>query len=249
MTEFLTAQAPKIAAQVSALLAKFGKANELTVEQAAIVDAVLKQINFDEWTVLADELQPAIEQIAKMHGMAALAQVGVDVETNPEVVNVVNEKAVAYASQRSAELVGMKYNAAGELVKNPNAEMVISESTREFVRADVETAMREGWTNKELADNLVDNYAFSENRAGMIARTETSFAANEGAMESYRASGVVEGKIWLTADDELVDEEICAANGGQGEIGLDDDFESGDHAPPAHPNCRCSIAPVVNFND
>ena len=34
---------------------------------------------------------------------------------------------------------------------------------------------------------------------------------------------------------------VCIANLEDGEIDMDEDFESGDDAPPAHPNCMCSL--------
>jgi hypothetical protein len=40
---------------------------------------------------------------------------------------------------------------------------------------------------------------------------------------------------------------ICEANGDQGAIDLDDDFESGDDAPPAHPNCFLEGTPILAF--
>src|SRR6185312_12134499 len=120
------------------------------------------------------------------------------------------------------------------------------EGTREFLRDDVGQALADGWSNDELAKKLADSYAFSDDRAMTIARTETQMAANAGALNGYKASGVVDGKIWLTAEDDLVSEE-CQENGDAGVIGLDEDFPSGDDAPPVHPNCRCSIAPFIDF--
>ena len=43
--------------------------------------------------------------------------------------------------------------------------------------------------------------------------------------------------------DDACDE--CVANAEQGAIGLEDEFLSGDDAPPAHPNCRCDVLPVL----
>jgi SPP1 gp7 family putative phage head morphogenesis protein len=246
MTQFFESQAPKIAAQVGKLRRKIGKAETTPDEQAAI-DSILAQIDFLGWSILVDDTTSVIEEIAKDQALAALAQVGIDVEARPDVLNIVNSRALAYARARSAELVGMRYDGLGRLVPNPNAEWQIADSTRDFIRADVSQAIQEGWSNAKLAQALTDAYGFSDTRAETIARTETAMAANRGAIDGYKASGVVEGKIWLTAEDDLVSDE-CAANGEQGAIGLEEDFESGDDAPPAHPNCRCAIAPVVDFD-
>src|SRR5208282_2235305 len=58
----------------------------------------------------------------------------------------------------------------------------------------------------------------------------------------------VSGKRWVTVGDDAV-EEICLANEDQGVIDLDEDFDSGDDAPPAHPNCRCWLEPVLVGDD
>ena len=243
MHTFLKAQAPKIAAQVARARAKFLKA-DLTADELAAIDQILATVDFNGWSVLVGEVEPIMDEIVKNEALAALAQVGIDVEARPEVMKIVNDYAISYARDRGAELVGMRYDGLGRLVENPNAEWQITESTREFIRGDVTTAIDEGWSNDRLATALEDAYGFSEDRAMMIARTETSIAAKEGAMEGYRASGVVEGKVWLTADDDLVEED-CQENADEGTIALDDDFPNGDNP---HPNCRCSIAPVVDFD-
>jgi hypothetical protein len=50
---------------------------------------------------------------------------------------------------------------------------------------------------------------------------------------------VVLKKGWQTSNDEAEVCEECRGNEDQGLIDLDDDFESGDEAAPAHPNCQC----------
>jgi hypothetical protein len=69
-------------------------------------------------------------------------------------------------------------------------------------------------------------------------------ANNRGNFDAYRDSGVATGKAWLTAHDDLV-EEICRDNEDAGAIPLEGDFPSGDDCPPAHPNCRCALVPVI----
>ena len=107
---------------------------------------------------------------------------------------------------------------------------------------DIDTAMKEGWTTDELADVLSENYAFSDARAETIARTEVAYADMQGSMESYRASGVVTGKKVLLAEDPCP---ICEENANDGIIDLDEDFSSGDDAAPFHPNCECTVTPII----
>lgn len=127
------------------------------------------------------------------------------------------------------------YNAA-ELVTN------IDESTRGMLAHDIDEAFKTGMTTDELARELRDNYAFSDARASTISRTEVARADMQGSMQAYRESGVVKGKKWLLAEDPCP---ICEDNANDGTIDLDEDFSSGDDAAPAHPNCECDVAPVI----
>jgi SPP1 gp7 family putative phage head morphogenesis protein len=103
-------------------------------------------------------------------------------------------------------------------------------------------ATDEGWARDRIAAVIMDNPVFDYRRAVLVARTETERAYNQGNLRGYRESGVVREKGWIGAAD-CCDE--CMQNQGQGYIGLEDNFESGDDAPPAHPNCRCRIIPRV----
>jgi SPP1 gp7 family putative phage head morphogenesis protein len=247
MADFFKDQAPVMAAQVMKRIGKAEGDDIHTATDAAAVEAALDTLDFSGWTVVVTDNEAILEEIFKDQAAAALAQVGIDVEANKEAMNIVNDKALQYARDRAAEMVGMRRDELGNLYPNPNAKYQITEATREMMRGDVETAIDEGWTTSDLAKALADSYGFSDDRATVIARTEVNFAQNKGALDGYKASGVVQGKLWLTADDDLVEEE-CEANADAGVLGLDEDFPSGDEAPPAHPNCRCAVAPVVDFD-
>lgn len=109
------------------------------------------------------------------------------------------------------------------------------------------------------AQELSLRYAARQNRyrGMMIARTELSFAYNQGSYEAIKQAqdkgymGEVV-KVWCTADDERSHEcSICSALEGV-EIAMDDDFNFHTklatpnnpticRVPPAHPNCRCTV--------
>ncbi len=213
---------------------------------------MLASIDFAGWAVLVGSIDGVIESIVADGGYAALAQVGIDVVAEEGKAGVVSDYALAYARARSAELVGMRRDELNRLVASPDAEWAIDETTRDFLRGAVTDAITGGWSNAKLATAIEDSYGFSEERAMTIARTETQMAANSGALTGYKASGVVERKQWATAEDDLVEEECldnaAAGPNGDGVLDLDDDYPSGDEAPPAHPNCRCTIVPIVTFD-
>jgi len=76
-------------------------------------------------------------------------------------------------------------------------------------------------------------------RAEMIARTETANALSQASLDSMADMGI-EGKEWVVSFPC----DICLANENDGIIPVSKAFTSGDMAPPAHPNCRCAIAPA-----
>lgn len=79
-------------------------------------------------------------------------------------------------------------------------------------------------------------------RAEMIALNEISMAYHGGMgdfVRDWRGGNGPVIKIWQTEDDPCP---TCEANAGMGAIDSEAPFDSGDSEPPAHPNCRCSIA-------
>jgi SPP1 gp7 family putative phage head morphogenesis protein len=113
-----------------------------------------------------------------------------------------------------------------------------------MLRSTVTRAIEEGWGAVRLGDEIAASPGFSAAQAATIARTEVITANNRGNFDAYEASGVVAQVEWLTAGDDLV-EEICQDNEDAAPVPLGEAFPSGDDSPPAHPNCRCALVPVV----
>lgn len=189
---------------------------------------LLQELTFEELRDLAPDLADMLEDMAADGGAAGLAQVIADI-TKDQLAQV-NERAVEYAKDRSATLVTQ-----------------LEDSTREMLRGTLAQAMEEGWSNDKLADELDANYAFGPERAETIARTETAYADVQGNLEGYRASGVVQGKQWIIAQDEYCDD--CNELDGV-IVGLEYPFPNdGGDGPPLHPNCRCDILPVLTTEE
>ena len=107
--------------------------------------------------------------------------------------------------------------------------------------------------------DLFDN--MEKSRVDIIARTEVAKAINFATEESYRQSGVVEAKKWVTGRDNRVCE-FCRELEGK-IIGLNENFENrganleGEDegimdidyenisAPPLHASCRCGLVPII----
>jgi len=87
---------------------------------------------------------------------------------------------------------------------------------------------------------------YTNTQAERVTRTEVLKASNAGIEDAFIQSGVVEAKEWLTAGDPCPE---CEEYSGK-VVGLGKEFYSGDNEfddgdPPLHPNCRCTIIPVL----
>ena len=102
-------------------------------------------------------------------------------------------------------------------------------------------AMVEGFEKSESINQLKarirDVTDFGSNRAEVIARTETMRAVNGAARDRYRQNGIDKVEFLAAWDDRVCPE----CEGLHGKI-----FDLGD-APdlPVHPQCRCTLAPVI----
>jgi HK97 family phage portal protein len=144
---------------------------------------------------------------------------------------------------------------------------VMNKVTKSKLRKSLATALQDGLGPVETARKIRDVFDEAKTvRALRVARTETLKAANHGALEAYKQSGVVIGKQWLTSEDELTCQ-WCAPLNGKIQAVDQEFFHKGESlvgqeggiikfnldsipAAPLHPNCRCTIVPVtVNQNN
>jgi SPP1 gp7 family putative phage head morphogenesis protein len=89
------------------------------------------------------------------------------------------------------------------------------------------------------AAKLINDAIGDPARALTIAITETNRAVSLGAMKTYREAGLEEME-WVTSDPCPE----CVQNQGQ-IVQIGGTFNSGAQQPPAHPNCRCALLPVI----
>lgn len=193
--------------------------------------------SFDDFIELASA---HLAGVVTLGGDAALNELSL---FDPETRHLVTERAKVWAADRGAEMVGRKW-AGDVLIDSPDAKWRITDYVRLTLRELVAAAIEGGWSNQKLSKEVVSADAFSKKRADMIARTETAKADSQGALIGYIQSGLVAGKVWLTAHDDKVSDE-CVLCEEAGVIGLNEEFPTGEQAPPNHPNCRCAILPVL----
>ena len=217
------------------------------VISASQIDAIVAAIDLSSLDKLVDATEDALFDMYQDSALKALAMVGV--KKTDELVNRVNTRAVEWASERAAELVGKRFTPEGALIDNPRPGWAIDDLTRVEMRALIAKGLDDNIGTPAIADSIQEAYAFSADRADLIARTEVSTANEQGKMDGWREAqdaGVALQKSWLTMG-EACDE--CDGNEAQGAIDLDADFDSGDDAPPGHPNCRCVLIPEVVETD
>jgi HK97 family phage portal protein len=150
----------------------------------------------------------------------------------------------AFDSVGAKALFDLKNVRAAEWAKKAAALLVkdITATTKRVVERIISAGVKEGQSAAQITDALMKSSVFSRERARLIARTETQRAYNQGNISGYEQSGVVEGKEW-TGGVNCCD--VCTENTLQGTIDLRATFASGDNYPPAHPNCRCRLVPIV----
>lgn len=216
-------------------LASLDKAAKSPAEAAA--EAIWGDV---DWTLLINPTEEQLALVAQDGAKRALLALGV---TDEGITEQVFEEARDWARDRAAEMVGKRYDAEGELVDSPDADMSITDTARDEIRSAVARGIDDGASAQDVADEIADLGTFSDERALTISRTEIIRANNQGHLASFKEAGI-EQKEWSTAEDGDVCPE-CEANEDEGPIGVDDDFPSGDDAAPAHPNCRCTIVAVV----
>jgi len=118
---------------------------------------------------------------------------------------------------------------------------LINDTTRQRIQVEVANFIQ----NQENIGQLKNRLAplFGEERAHMIAVTETTRAFAEGNEAAWKESGVTEGKRWNTNTDELVCP-LCGPLHGE-IVPLNSSFSDGTDRPPRHPRCRCWETPIA----
>jgi len=117
------------------------------------------------------------------------------------------------------------------------------------VQAAIEKELADGTSTGQMRDAIAKAAPeLSGYQAERIARTETTNAFNQGALQSWKEAGV-QGKRWILAGGPCPECEGLAAK-YPGPIPIDAMFEYGGVAvehPVLHPNCRCSYVPVLEM--
>ncbi len=207
-------------------------------------DDIAKAADLSAFDEIIAEVSTALGESAEAVSREVLARIGVD--KGSDLVDVVNDRAVAMARDIGAEMVGMRWNADDELVPARRAAWRIDDTTRTMIRDTIADGLERNIGNRAIADEIEASTAFSSERAALIAHTEIARINSMASLQSYIGArdelDLDIKKEWLLGENPCA---ICQANAEQGAIDLDAEFQSGDDSPPAHPNCECAVSPVV----
>jgi SPP1 gp7 family putative phage head morphogenesis protein len=114
----------------------------------------------------------------------------------------------------------------------------VYKTIKKVINDDVKNGITDiGQIKKDIGFLLKDAKAW---KVEQIAQTEMAWAYGEASYKTYKENGI-EQVQWLCGSDPC---EVCATNCGE-IVKLNAMFSSGHIHEPVHPNCRCSVLPVV----
>lgn len=175
--------------------------------------------DFDWWARYGDEV------IMELSAAYRIALTDADPSMTPSEVQ---RRASLYANERGARLLRL------------DGDMNMAEATRARVNAIVGEALARGDGLQAIQKQLREDFAFSRERAAMVARTESATALGQGAKEVAFSQGRDE-KRWVTQGFGSDVDQVCLDNEAQGWIPIEDVFSGGVDTIPQHPSCRCVV--------
>lgn len=115
-----------------------------------------------------------------------------------------------------------------------NTELLIETLNEELIACVIA-----GKKTSELKKVLQERFAVSYGSADRIARTEMSHIQNAAAKQRYEDYGIKQMQVWADKDERRCD--IC------GKLHKKKYPINAQPPVPVHPNCRCTIVPVVEI--
>lgn len=205
-------------------------------------------LDIDSETLLVVNLStPVIREVFVAQGKEAMKLVGKD----PAAFNVNLKRVIDFIKKNTKKFASD-----------------INSTTNEKLRSALLAGVRAGEGVDDLRGRVQRVFKeASESRAEAIARTQVLLASNRAAEEAYKQSEVVVAKEWLVAQDgalcpicEQIARKYAEANLGENFFDKGDrmtytdedgkrrtitfDYRAID-GPPAHPNCRCTLVPIL----
>jgi len=120
----------------------------------------------------------------------------------------------------------------------------MTEEISQDLRQELERGIMSGEGITKIKARISKVFDVGENRADMIARTETNRSENQGKLQGFKASGEELNKKWVAAMDNRTSE-LCKRLNGQ-VVGINENFKDKQTkgewpCPPAHVDCRSAV--------
>jgi hypothetical protein len=174
--------------------------------------------------LLHTNIVEAITQANKIHVLAE-AESDDELPTDTPITDYIGwtgEEAAAYAAEQTDQVIS-------------GLDATSLQSVADAVSTGISERLGVPGTAR-LIKNVVDG--MSTYRADMIASTEMNDAMSQAFLKKL-AMNAIDYKQWILGPNPC---EICEENAAASPIPMDEDFPSGDDAPPAHPRCVCAVA-------
>jgi len=186
---------------------------------------------FDE-TAAGKDLQELFRTLLTQHqltayntgGQIALERLGVD-----STFELVDQAVIDDLEELAFGTVAGISESTHSMLADVLAQGAAQGNGVDTIARDVTNTLRSEWPD------------LTSGRARLIANTEINRAMSRATRDTYSRNGI-ERQEWITSGDGRVCP-VCEANEAQGSVSAD--FASGDPYPPAHPDCRCALIPVI----
>ena len=171
---------------------------------------------------------------------------GGDIAMDPVMVEFVSQGATAVLDAMGEALSVFDFEGVtGKYLAEHGLEL--AKTVAESMKPTLLEALKEGMALNEhpyqLKERLRESLGdWEEYKLNRLARTESMRAVNTGVNAAIMDSGVITHKGWIAHANACPD---CVTNSLDGAIPKDETFSGGEYHPPQHPNCRCTLGPVV----
>ncbi len=202
-----------------------------------------------EVTLSFDRTNPLAEQWAFNHSSQLILEISEETKRAIQVI-IGNAYQQQYTVQQAARLI------RNQIGLNERLALAVSRAYEVLLAADDSVVLLGktpvripiGGLSDAIIAKRINDYSqrLLNYRSRMIARTETIRAANVGQRQLWNqavGNGLLTGyelREWITGFDERTCT-VCEGLHGE-KAGLNEPFPGGIMDPPAHPQCRCSVA-------
>ena len=226
MVHFFERQRKAVLAAVKPHIARQLILHPVPVKESGLVFGKLRESSPPAKT-FARSLMPT-----SLHPLSFSATAGETSEYNEAITDLIGAAAKSLGQVEGPDFAG-DYLAKNSLSKLTGG---LDKTSIERLQDALANAWDKGGDYGSMVKAVNDTFEdFSTTRAELIAQTEANDAYSDARQQIATEAGLDE-KRW-DPDGEACPE--CQANAEQGWIDIDDDFESGDDAPTAHPGCDC----------